>query len=48
MTAIFLVLWVFYGFMVPHEFVYRKKLPKTKLGKVDFKKLESDIGKDEE
>lgn len=35
-------------YMVPHEFVYRKKLPKTKLGKVDFKKLESDIGKDEE
>ena len=34
--------------MVPHEFVYRKKLPKTKLGKVDFKKLESDIGSDDE
>lgn len=31
-------------YMVPYEFVYRKKLPKTKLGKVDFKKLESDIG----
>lgn len=31
-------------YMVPHEFVYRKKLPKTKLGKVDFKKLQSDIG----
>ena len=34
-------------YMVPHEFVYRKKLPKTKLGKVDFKKLESDSGKDD-
>lgn len=31
-------------YMVPHEFVYRKKLPKTKLGKVDFQKLQSDIG----
>jgi len=35
-------------YMVPHDFVYRKKLPKTKLGKVDFKKLESDIGSDDE
>ena len=35
-------------YMVPHEFVYRKKLPKTKIGKVDFKKLESDIGADDE
>ena len=34
-------------YMVPNEFVYRKKLPKTKLGKVDFKKLESDSGKDD-
>lgn len=34
-------------YMVPHDFVYRKKLPKTKLGKVDFKKLESDSGKDD-
>ena len=35
-------------YMVPKEFVFRKKLPKTKLGKVDFKKLQSDIGKDDE
>ena len=34
-------------YMVPHDFIYRKKLPKTKLGKVDFKKLESDSGKDD-
>ena len=35
-------------YMVPAEFVYRKKLPKTKLGKVDFKKLQSDIGVDDD
>ncbi len=35
-------------YMVPSEFVYRKKLPKTKLGKVDFKKLQSDIGVDDD
>lgn len=34
-------------YMMPKEFVYRKKLPKTKLGKVDFQKLKSDIGKDD-
>ena len=34
-------------YMVPKEFVYRKKLPKTKLGKVDFQKLKSDIDKDD-
>ena len=35
-------------YMVPHEFIYRKKLPKTKIGKVDFKKLESDMENDDE
>ena len=35
-------------YMVPKEFVFRKKLPKTKLGKVDFKKLQSDIGGSDE
>ena len=35
-------------YMVPYEFVYRKNLPKTKLGKVDFKKLQSDLGVDDD
>ncbi len=35
-------------YMVPQEFVYRKQLPKTKLGKVDFQKLKSDIGADDD
>ena len=35
-------------YMVPYKFVYRKSLPKTKLGKVDFKKLQSDIGEDDD
>ena len=35
-------------YMVPKDFVFRKKLPKTKLGKVDFKKLQSDIGGSDE
>jgi len=35
-------------YMVPYEFIYRRKLPKTLIGKVDFKKLQSDIGKDDE
>lgn len=35
-------------YMVPQHFVYRKQLPKTKLGKVDFKKLQSDIGVDDD
>ena len=34
--------------MVPYKFVYRKSLPKTKLGKVDFKKLMEDDGEDDE
>ena len=34
-------------YMVPAEFVIRKKLPKTKLGKVDFNKLKEDNGDDE-
>lgn len=35
-------------YMVPYKFVYRKKLPTTKLGKVDFKVLQSDIGEDDD
>ncbi len=35
-------------YMVPYEFVFRKQLPKTKLGKVDFQKLKSDIGVDDD
>ncbi len=35
-------------YMIPQEFVYRKQLPKTKLGKVDFQKLKSDIGVDDD
>ena len=34
--------------MVPYKFVYRKKLPKTKLGKVDFKQLQADNGDDDD
>ena len=34
-------------YMIPNEFVLRKQLPKTKLGKVDFKKLQSDFDDDE-
>ena len=34
--------------MVPAEIVIRKKLPKTKLGKVDFKKLQEDTSLDDE
>ena len=29
-------------YMIPYYFVYRKQLPKTKLGKVDFRKLQSE------
>jgi long-chain acyl-CoA synthetase len=35
-------------YMVPYEFVIRKKLPKTKLGKVDFNKLREDTAGDDE
>lgn len=35
-------------YMVPKFFVFRRKLPTTKLGKVDFKKLQSDIGSDDD
>ncbi len=35
-------------YMVPYEFVYRKNLPKTKLGKVDFKTLQNDVGEDDD
>ena len=33
-------------YMIPKEIVIRKKLPKTKLGKVDFNKLKNDTGED--
>jgi len=35
-------------YMIPKEIVFRKRLPKTKLGKVDFKILEQDTGGDDE
>ena len=35
-------------YMMPTEFVYRKKLPRTKLGKVDFKTLQEDFGDDDD
>ncbi len=35
-------------YMIPYQFVFRKQLPKTKLGKVDFQKLRSDIGVDDD
>ena len=35
-------------YMIPNEIVIRKKLPKTKLGKVDFNKLKEDFDGDEE
>jgi len=34
--------------MIPYKFVYRKKLPKTKLGKVDFRALIEDNGDDDD
>ena len=35
-------------YMMPKEFVYRKKLPRTKLGKVDFKTLQQDTRGDDD
>lgn len=35
-------------YSIPHEFVYRKSLPKTMMGKVDFRKLQEDIGYEDE
>ena len=35
-------------YMIPNEIVIRKKLPKTKLGKVDFNNLKEDFDGDEE
>ena len=35
-------------YMVPHDFVFRKQLPKTKLGKVDFRKLQEDHDEDDD
>lgn len=35
-------------YMVPKEIVFRKQLPKTKLGKVDFSKLQNDTNNDDE
>ena len=34
-------------YMMPKDFVYRKNLPKTKIGKVDFQKLKGDDGVDD-
>ena len=34
-------------YMIPQEFVIRKRLPKTKLGKVDFNALKQDNKDDE-
>ena len=35
-------------YMMPYQFVYRKALPKTKLGKVDFVVLQHDTGEDDD
>ena len=35
-------------YAVPYEFVYRKSLPKTKIGKVDFQKLKEDNDADDD
>ena len=34
-------------YMCPYKFVFRKALPKTKLGKIDFKSLQDDDGDDD-
>lgn len=35
-------------YMIPKYFVFRKRLPKTKLGKVDFNVLKNDMGGDDD
>ena len=35
-------------YSIPHEFVYRKSLPHTLMGKIDFKKLQEDEDEEEE
>lgn len=35
-------------YMIPQDFVFRKKLPRTKLGKVDFQSLQEDFGEDDD
>lgn len=35
-------------YMIPKYFVFRKRLPKTKLGKVDFNVLKNDSDGDDE
>ena len=35
-------------YSIPHDFVYRKSLPKTRMGKIDFKKLEEDTSIEDE
>lgn len=35
-------------YMIPYKFVIRKKLPKTKLGKIDFKTLQNDTKEEDE
>ena len=34
-------------YSIPHEFVYRKSLPQTLMGKIDFKKLQEDDDEEE-
>lgn len=35
-------------YAIPHDFVYRKSLPKTRLGKIDFNKLKDDVSDEDE